>query len=104
MDREKDFMRGPVWFLFFIGCIAIVFADIMAITGQFEPEDTALFVVVSVLAVLYIIAYIIAPKQLKPLWEKKQAELIQKKMSKGKNEPYLIRIKSRKHRDDRNGT
>jgi quinol-cytochrome oxidoreductase complex cytochrome b subunit len=81
---KKGFMRGPVWFLFFIGCIAIVFADIMAIAGQFEPEDTALFVVVSVLAVLYIIAYIIAPKQFKPLWEKKRAELIEKKMSKGK--------------------
>ena len=79
---KKGFMRGPVWFMVFIGCIAIAFTDIMAITGQFEPEDTALFVVVSVLAVLYIIAYIIAPKQLKPLWEKKQTEYIEKKMSK----------------------
>ncbi|MEA4814040.1 MAG: hypothetical protein VB112_03905 [Oscillospiraceae bacterium] len=81
---RKGFMRGPVWFLFFLGCIAIVFADIMAIVGQFEPENMALFVVASVLAVLYIIAYIIAPKRLKPLWEKKQAVLIEKRISKGK--------------------
>ena len=56
----------------------------MSIAGQFEPENTALFVVVSVLAVLYVVAYIIAPKQLKPLWEKKQAELFERKLSKGK--------------------
>lgn len=71
---KKGFMRGPVWFLFFVGCIVFVFTDIVAIAGQFEPDNTALFVVASVLAVFYIVAYIIAPKRLKPLREKKWAE------------------------------
>ena len=81
---KKGFMRGPVWFLFFLGCIAIAFTDIMAITGQFEPPDLAPFILVSVLAVLYIIAYIIASKRLKPLWERKRPEVIQNQVSKKK--------------------
>ncbi|MEA4896089.1 MAG: hypothetical protein VB064_12645 [Oscillospiraceae bacterium] len=84
---KKGFMRGSIWFLFLIGCIAIVFADVMAIAGQFKPDDLALFAVISVLAVLYIIAYIITPKQLKPIWDKKRAELIEAKTPKGKNRP-----------------
>lgn len=79
---KKGFMRGPVWFLFFVGCLAIVFTDIMAVTGQFEPEDGAFYIMVSILSGLYIIAYIVAPKRLKPLWEKKQAELMGKRISK----------------------
>ncbi|MGE4483692.1 MAG: hypothetical protein AB7C97_01120 [Oscillospiraceae bacterium] len=81
---KKGFMRGPAWFLFFVGCIAVVFSDIMLIAGQFEPEDIPLFIIVSVLSVLYLIAYIIAPKNLKPLWEQKRAKRIEKRISKRK--------------------
>jgi len=81
---KKGFMRGPVWFLFFVGCIAVVFSDIMLIAGQFEPEDIPLFIIVSVLSVLYLITYIIAPKNLKPLWEQKRAKRIEKRISKRK--------------------
>lgn len=68
---SEGFMRGPVRFLFFIGSVAVAFAGIMVIFGQIKPPESAWFILFVVLAILYIIAYIIAPKRLKPpLWEK----------------------------------
>lgn len=67
---KKGFMRGPAWFLFFVGCIALLIGDILMLYTSTEPDSWAAIIVFSVLAVLYIAAYILAPKISKSISEK----------------------------------
>ena len=74
---KKGFMRGPVWFLFFFGCIAMLVADILMLCTGSEPDSWAAIIIFSILAVIYIVAYIIAPKRLQPIFSKKEADSAQ---------------------------
>ena len=76
---KKGFMRGPVWFLFFIGSILLLLAEVAAFVtlalgmyGSNGATDWIGAVIWSVLAVLYIIAYIVLPKRIKQNADKKQ--------------------------------
>lgn len=65
---KKGFMRGPVWFLFLIGSIAILLADVLImIFGDSKGYiNLPALIIGSVLALLYIVTYIALPKRVKP--------------------------------------